>query len=368
MKIDNSLTAGIFGPSHAPAFPISGIGSLPHHNVDSALEYSFKHSLPYLPQIPLRNPWEYMIAQCLEGLPGIQAERDGTVLLDIDVWHSRANQMNQSLDRAFEKSDFERFEPSAATSSSWQPFVWELEDRKVSVAKIQLAGPFTSQYALRLSDQSKPDKYPDLCSQIFRMLLARALAMTLRLKSIGVVPVFFLDEPGLFGISGTHPKAIMGLQELKVTIQTLQKAGAVVGLHCCGNTDWKTILQLGLDIISLDVVLSLEKFLREIGTQPEMILAIRSGAQRLSLGVIPTSMFNISLQSVSSAALFEILCESVRKGVEGTRENEKEFLKTVLRQSLYTPACGLAYHTTQDAEVVLDLLAEFQVHARSGAM
>jgi hypothetical protein len=50
----------------------TGIGSLPHHNIDAALSFSFKTGIPFLPQIPIRNPWEYMIAQALENLPGLQ--------------------------------------------------------------------------------------------------------------------------------------------------------------------------------------------------------------------------------------------------------------------------------------------------------
>ena len=49
----------------------TGIGSLPHHNIDTALEYSFQFGLPFLPQIPIRSPWELMITQALEGLPGL---------------------------------------------------------------------------------------------------------------------------------------------------------------------------------------------------------------------------------------------------------------------------------------------------------
>ncbi len=55
-------------------FPTTGIGSLPHHNIDAALAFSFQATIPFLPQIPIRNPWEYMIAQALEGVPGLEVE------------------------------------------------------------------------------------------------------------------------------------------------------------------------------------------------------------------------------------------------------------------------------------------------------
>src|SRR5688572_5251208 len=120
---------------------ITGIGSLPHHNVDAALAFSFKHGIPFLPQIPIRNPWEYMIAQAIEGIPGLQLENEGNISLNIDIWESQSYLLDRRLAEAFgqgpsKKQAFEAFEPSAATSSCWQPFLWELQEREISFAKI----------------------------------------------------------------------------------------------------------------------------------------------------------------------------------------------------------------------------------------
>src|SRR6185437_5827442 len=79
----------------------TGIGSLPHHNIDSALAFSMRHAIPFLPQIPIRNPWEFMIAQALEDLPGLCVERDGEVSLNPEIWASRASQLDARLERAF---------------------------------------------------------------------------------------------------------------------------------------------------------------------------------------------------------------------------------------------------------------------------
>src|SRR5215210_6594470 len=72
----------------------TAIGSLPHHNIDSALAFSFQASIPFLPQIPIRNPWEFMIAQALDGMPGLQVDEDGAVSLNYDIWNSRAHSLN----------------------------------------------------------------------------------------------------------------------------------------------------------------------------------------------------------------------------------------------------------------------------------
>ncbi len=212
-----------------PAKPLTtGIGSLPHPNIDSALQFSFKTDIPFLPQIPIRNPWEYMIAQALEGVPGLQIEKDGAVLLDLDVWLGRSRAFQEKLDSAFASKDpdaFSAFEPSNAASSSWQPFLWELEEGKKQIAKIQLAGPVTSQWVLRLKDGSSAEKQPEIGDQIFRLVLARAIAMSRRLVQAGITPILFWDEPGLFAFQRQNPKHLLAVQQLKLVVQALQKEG-----------------------------------------------------------------------------------------------------------------------------------------------
>lgn len=327
----------------------TAIGSLPHHNIDAALAASFQVDLPFLPQIPIRNPWEFMIAQALEGLPGLVVEKDGTVTLDIDVWTGRTHAFNERLLNAFsamgaKRDAFEAFEPSAATSSSWQPFLWELEERGAKAAKIQIAGPLTSQWALRLSDGANISKYPELASQIFRLVLARALAMARRLHAGGIQPVLFLDEPALY--TSTHPIA---MQELGLVIQALRKDNVLVGLHCCSNTDWNAVLQLGLNYVSLDTNLSLENLLE---TGPALERFIAQGG-RLALGVIPTSKSLTRLPEVED--LFTELLDHFSSKWNG----KPELVRQTLADALYTPACGLALHNTADAEVIMSTLVEF---------
>lgn len=349
----------------------TGIGSLPHHNIDAALGYSFQMGIPFLPQIPIRNPWEFMIAQALEELPGLQAETDGTATLDLDIWTSRAKDLSRRLNEAFHQgvenpSAFEAFEPSASVSSSWQPFLWELVERKITFAKIQIAGPITAQWSLRLLESARDEKskiqkgifaierFPDLTSQIYRFILARSLAMTRRLQANGIQPLLYLDEPALYSLSLENPRHVLALQELKLLIQTLKKEGVWVGLHCCSNTVWDALLGptgLGIHYLSIDTELSLKSLL----TTPSQTLEnfIRSGG-RLSLGVIPTSRSS-DLHSLQIQELFAHLLDKF----SGKWGNQPELVKKTLAEAIYTPACGLALHNVSDSELVLETLNEF---------
>ena len=334
----------------------TAIGSLPHHNIDAALAFSFQMGIPFLPQIPIRNPWEYMIAQALEGLPGLQAMPDGSVQLDINVWNGRHRSLDEKLLVAFDHSDqhfaFEPFEPSAPTSSSWQPFIWELEERKTPVAKIQLVGPLTAQWALQVKDGTSLEKYPEVATQIYRLVLARALAMGRRLQSLDVQPILFLDEPAFFGFNGKNPRHLVALAELKLMIQTLKKNQIQVGLHCCSDTDWSIVLPLGLDILSIDVDLSLASLLSHEAAVEKFLGA----GGRLSLGVIPTPKTPGSLQAMRARDLLGSLRSQLSALLPGNASLQKKILAT----AIYTPACGLAFHSIPDAEAVLALLCEIQ--------
>jgi hypothetical protein len=338
-------------------FQTTAIGSLPHHNVDAALQLSFSTSIPFLPQIPIRNPWEYMLAQALERTPGLQAENDGTVTLHLDIWESRSKALHQELTEAFERSGsaplaFEAFEPSTAISSSWQPFIWELEEREIKRAKIQIAGPLTAQWSLKTKEGESLDRNPDVTMQIYRLVLARALAMTRRLQASGVTPLIYIDEPGLYALMTSSPKFSLGLQELKLMVQTLKKEGVEVGLHCCSNTDWDALLGLGLNVLSMDTSLSLRNLLSP-SRMPKIEEFIHSGG-RLSLGIIPTARSSV-LHSLEVEVLFsELLSAFQASGAE------PGLVKKILREAIYTPACGLALHSVSDADLVLELLLEFR--------
>lgn len=334
----------------------TGIGSLPHHNVDAALEYSFKMTLPFLPQIPIRNPWEFMIPQALEGLPGLQVEEDGMVTLHVNIWESQSHILDQRLKDAFSnRISFESFEPSAATSSCWQPFLWELQERGYQTAKIQTAGPLTCQWALKLKNGSSPDQYPELCTQIFQLILARSLAMTKRMLSCGIQPVLYLDEPGLYALSLHQPKHVLALQELKLMIQTLRKEGALVGLHCCSNAEWDVVFDLGLDILSIDTALSLDHAL--VPKNGEGMLRFVKQGGILSLGVIPTGRSSI-LHSLNPNKIKSQLQETF----DHSWENQTQLIQKILAHAIYTPACGLALQSTTDVELILEKLMGVYEH------
>ena len=331
----------------ATEFETTGIGSLPHHNVDAALEHAFRASIPYLPQIPIRKPKEFMVGQALAGFPGLLLNTDGSVALNLDQWAAGAHLFNRKLEKAFAESAqsasaFEYFEPTADSWAAWKPFLWELQEREIKHAKIQIAGPLTCQWALRLDQNLSEKQRSEITTQIFRLVLARSIAMVRKLRSIGVETLLFLDEPGLSVQTFSTARQWMALQELKVAIQTLKKENAQVGIHCCSNTVWSSVLTTEPNYLSIDAGLSLKGLL----AQDEAFKAFRAKGGKLSLGVVPTSKRSDELHDLSADTLAKSLLSTLSEVPEG---------KSLLLDSIYTPACGLALHSPVDAEWVWKL-------------
>ncbi|MEZ4752686.1 MAG: hypothetical protein R3B54_19230 [Bdellovibrionota bacterium] len=336
----------------APASVLTtGIGSLPHPYVDAALQFSFQMSVPFLPQLPVRNPKEFMIGQALDRLPGLYLEEGGVAKVRLSDWEKGAAKLRDSMEKALaskEADAFDSFLPDADSWSAWTPFLFELEERSIGFAKVHLAGPLTCQWALQLEDGTPAYKRPEIGMQVYKLTLARAIGMIRKLRSLGITPLFYVDEPGFYGFTKANPTHVTGLSELKLFIQSLQKEKALVGLHCCSNTDWKAVLGLPLDVLSFDTHLSLDAIL----TQKEAVQAFLGRGGRFSFGVVPTAVHSVKIMSYTPELLVDTFLDSVRKHYpEGTPS-------ALLKQCLITPACGLALHRIEDAETILTYTLE----------
>jgi hypothetical protein len=330
-----------------PPLATTGIGSLPHTQLELALQQALLLDIPAAPQLPRRDAAEYMVPQALEGLHGLRADAEGNAELEIGDWRRGAATLDARLDRALEHDEgVQRFLPSAAAWQALRPFLWEVEQRRLPFAKVQLAGPFTLRWVLRTTRGEPLKALEDgkaIERQIFRLVLARSLALARRLRETGAKPLIFLDEPGLYAFDRRDPQHLVSVQELRVVVLALRREGAVVGVHCCGNTEWAALLALGWDIVSIDSRLSLEAVLAT-GTAFERFQA---GGGFLSLGIVPT---DVSAPGDVDAVL---------------REARARLSPQALSRSLLTPACGLALRTVPDAERVFTELRRAQQELRA---
>ena len=304
--------------------------------------------VPTLPQLPREDPAEFMLPEALAGLPGLSFDREGRTTVDPVAWASGAKEFGRRLDAALGGDGLATFEPPGSSCRAWKPFLWEIEQRKAPFAKAQVAGPLTTLWASSLADGRPLSAVPGLGAQIVRLVVARALAMTAAIKSTGATPILFLDEPGLYAFDKRIPTHVVELQELSFAIQALRKAGAIVGLHCCSNTNWAMILGLEFDIVSADTRLSLAPML---GTGAVLDTYLARGGW-LGLGIIPTN-------SALRPPVEDVVAEAL------TTMGDKR--RAILARSVLSPACGLALRSVAEVEQIFDELHVAQQLIRANA-
>jgi hypothetical protein len=330
-----------------PSCASTGIGSMPHTQVELGLQAALAMDIPFLPQLPQHHPSEFMIPSALEGLPGLSYDEDGMCTVDLAKWAAGRQAFEARLDEALSSGHLEPFEPTLEGCRAWRPFLWEVENRKLALAKAQIAGPFTVLSVARTHEGVPTLEVPGLDHAMYRLVTARSLAMVKAMRRTGATPLFFLDEPGLYAFQRTQPRHLLALQEMKLLVLALQREGALVGLHCCGNTDWGALLDVQPDLLSLDVRLSLDAVLEET----EALARFLASGATLSLGIVPTDL--TSTYDVAE------LSESVEASLRAALPKGQSFTR-VLAHALLTPACGLAMRSVQDAERILGELRTAQ--------
>jgi hypothetical protein len=329
-----------------PSLATTGIGSLPHTQLELALQQSFQVDIPFLPQLPQTNAAELMIPQALEGLPGMTYDEHGETLIDAAEWQRGARSLAARIDRALAGQELSYFEPTALSCRAWRPFLWDVAEKKRVWAKAQITGPMTLRFVLRLSDGRPVSVLPDLEKQVLELTLVRAMAMARALRETGAHPLVFLDEPGLYAFDKRNPRHLLDLQGLRIVILALRKEGARVGVHCCSNTDWASLLALGFDVISLDARLSLGSLL----SQKEAVAKFVADGGRLALGAIPTNLE----ADYDVGELLMAMRQTANDHVG------PDLARRLFAESLLSPACGLALRSVTDAERVFAELGSVQ--------
>lgn len=330
-----------------PPCATTGVGSLPHTQLELALQVALHHDLAFLPQLPAQNPSELMIPQALEGLPGLSFDAEGVCTVALKTWEAERDSFGSRLEAAIASGDLTPFEPSPAACRAFKPFLWEVEHRKLPFAKVQLAGPATVRWVARLDSGQPAASVAALDQQIYRLILARTLALVKAVRRAGATAVISLDEPGLYALDLKDVRHRVVHQELKMLVVALQREGALVGLHCCSNTDWRAVLELGLDILSIDARLSLDAVLEEKAAFWRFL----AEGSTLALGIVPTDL--------KSSYVLQELVESVEASLRATTPSGMSF-EGVLARLLLSPACGLGMRSVRDAERILDEVRQAQ--------
>lgn len=320
--VDSIAEQGTVLPLGAP----TSVGSLPHVDREAAISFVLDRTpeLPAAPTLPGIEPLEMMIPQAAWGIVGVELAADGTLSIpDPDAVDPLAPLGDRGL--------------SGRPFGTWRRFLDRVAGRTEPV-KLQLTGPLT--LGLMLIQAGLPPKQAFAVSSRAVSTRASDLLDLADARAPGVPRLLVFDEPGLVG--GLRADLLLAADDVIDLLSGSLAAAegrALTGVHCCGATDWRLVLQAGPNLLSLPVGADVTGSAGALGTFLERGGWVAWGAVNTDgpLGESPSR----SWRQLSSQ-----WCELVQAGCDPV---------LLRRQSLVTPVCGLALHDEAQADHVFAL-------------
>ncbi|MBW2610158.1 MAG: methionine synthase [Deltaproteobacteria bacterium] len=331
-------------------FKATGIGSVPSTDIKGTCLNILKQlpEIPFWPAFVKRSHLEKMSIQFSEGLPMLKIEEEKRSLA------ISSDEIESELVIFYEhflSEDVDHF----AISKEYAPGLYELiglirqdPEKCGNYIKGQTVGPVTFAAGI-LGKEGKSVLYnPDLLEAFTKGLAIKALWQVRELGKSGKKPIIFLDEPYLsgFGSAFSSIERHEVIRLIKDVIDYLrEKSDALIGIHCCGNTDWSMIMETGPDIVNFDAFSYMDYFV----LYPEDINRFIQGGGIIAWGIVPTHELT---GDESLEGLYSKLEDSLNRFYE--LGLDPELLDS---NSILTPACGMGTMEQASADRVLNLLS-----------
>ncbi len=348
-----------------PVFPANGlpllIGSLPVNDPLLAIKdwiLTATPQIPIWPQLPA-NPYEHMLHQFAEGLPGVVEEAIETA--DSRIFYDTESDGFEEAQLAFYEEYLQITEDPALLLSSRfvvsrqrAQGIYTLTDAagdfiSPTALKGQITGPFTMLTGVHDKDDRLGYYNPAIRDIVVKGLAMKAAWQALFLQKQSQLPVLiFIDEPALAGL-GSSAFISIAADDIRADINEVSTAihsvGALAGVHVCANTEWDLLLSSEIDILSFDAYGYFDRLI----LLKEQLHAYLDQGRILAWGIVPTSDHEIIAQE-SCDRLVSLWEEQARQLVRPGRT-----LASILGQTLITPSCGTGSLPPVLARKVLDL-------------
>lgn len=337
--------------SHVFNFMATGVGSVPFSDVDDICRHIIKTfpDMPFWPQFVKRSYLEDMLVQASEGLPFVEVNHKERALAIRTTDNPESELI--SFYEHFLATDTDYFAISEERAIGLYTILDLMEkgpDANGRFIKGQIVGPITLGGSLK-GPTGKSALYDDeIMAAIVKGLAIKALWLIGKMAESGRVPILFIDEPYLSGFGSAftpirREEVIGFIGEIVDYLRS--KSDVLIGIHCCGNTDWSMIIETGVDIVNFDAFSYMDYFL----LYRDEIIRFLEGGGTVAWGVVPTTSFT-GKEAVSD------LKAQLEKGLDRLYEWGIKRDKATER-SIITSACGLGTLEPQKAEKVLELLS-----------
>lgn len=332
----------------------TAIGSFPYQDPVKTCQLILEYlpDMPVWPQLPKRDPREGMYLQYSEAMPCCRYDvAKNKIYFDTTV--NVASEMEEFYEH-YLADDLDYFALSPDYAAGFHAFIRALESNnsklktrnpKLSFVKGHTTGPIT--FGMTVTDEvGKAIIYND---QIFEAI-SYGLALKSRwqvekLSPFGDRVIIFIDEPYLaaYGSVGMNFSQEKIINMLNKVIEPVRESGAVVGIHCCANTDWSMLMRTTADIISFDAY----GYMESMTLYPEALSAYLARGGALAFGIVPA-------QDMVLKEEIETLSIRLNKAIDSLVEVGIP-KANLLAQTLITPSCGLGSGTEEIARKAFQL-------------
>ena len=332
-------------------FMATGVGSVPFLDIHTTCEYILRYfqDIPFWPQFVKRNHFEDMTIQASQRFPHVEMDRDKNSLF-IRTSDTHNNELISFYEH-FMAEDKEHFAISREYAAGLYKLLELIEaapQKRGHFIKGQIVGPIT--FAGSLCDaKGKSVLYNnEIMDTIVKGLAIKALWIVNKMSATDRAAILFIDEPYLsgFGSAFTPIQREEVIRCIREVVEYLRKrSNVLIGIHCCGNTDWSMILETGIDIVNFDASDYMDYFLLY---KKEIITFLESGGT-IAWGVVPTTSF-------TGEETLDGLKMQLEKGLT-TLHDWGVDRYTVAERSIITPACGVGAIDPNKAKKILELLS-----------
>lgn len=318
----------------------TGIGSLPFTEAGEAVSavLSAFPEIPFWPQLPKRSKEEGMVPQFTDGLPSSEAASEEALesfydavirgdLVPFAIPQERAAGLYRL------KEEFRR-DPGLLAP--------------VRYIKGQITGPLTFAAALKDEKGVSLMHNPVFMQAFTQGLAMKALWQREFFREFDKPLLIFIDEPFMscYGSAYTPVNREDVIRIFTELTSLLKPKGILIGLHCCGNTDWSLFTGIeGIDMINFDAFGFLDKF----ALYAESIRPFLERGGSLCWGIVPTQEYSGQPAAQFVRALEKGIALLEAKGVD------RELLS---RRLLISPSCGLGTLSEPQARSILKALTE----------
>ncbi len=300
----------------------TAMGILPHKDLDKAQRLALSLDIPFWPQLPKLNFYEDMYVQASEFFPGILLDmEEQRISFSIDKFYEELPQYIMGQEEGNSLSLSEQY------SVSYKNFLRQKDLDTYQTIRGQIIGPVS--FGLKITDQTKtPIIYHDEVRQLLFDFFAKKIQTQYEeLAAFNPNAFVWVDEPGLemLFMAFTGYSSEQAKKDYK---QFLAQLSGPKGVHLCGNPDWSFLLDLGLDILSIDVLQWGNIF---TSYREELEQYIKKGGI-ISWGITPTLTEEINEHNTDS------LCDHLESLWKNITDKTNVSISEIVAQSWLAPA------------------------------